>query len=536
MSGPSGGGWRRTALCVALAAAALAPGAAGRELMAPDEPRFALVARETAERGEFLVPQLGGSVYLNKPPLLFWLEILSFRLFGGPSETAARVPCVVASLLAVALTHRAGRRWFGEPAATRGTLMLVAAPLFLMRGAWVATDPLLLAATIGAVVALDRASDGWRPGAPLAALAFALGLLAKGPVALVWIVLPALAAWGITSVRFSLRPLLQPLPIAILVVVAGVPVALAAARIGLEPLVATAWRESAQRFIASWDNIRPFWFYLPKLLSGFFPWSLVGLAALLPEVRRGLAPDPRRAWLLRWIALGVLFFSVPGSKRLVYLFPLFPALALVTASVLPALCAERRARRATGALFALLGATALALGLALVVAPHAVPGPESLALPEVRRAAAALLVSGAASLALVAAGLARGRGAVAGGAALLALGTGIVSPWTAAAVRVGCGASQFGAVAREAIGPGTPAAFGRSKGELVAWYSGLSGPVLAHRRDMVEFLAGPLPRAVVGEPGELGSPAAWPAGSRIVAEGLVGETALIVVLRDATSR
>ena len=530
------GGWHRTALCVALAAAALAPGAVGRELMAPDEPRFALAARETAEHGDWLIPQLGGRAYLNKPPLLFWLEMLSFRLFGGPSETAARVPCLVASLVTVALTHRAGRRWFGEPAATRGTLMLVAAPLFLMRGAWVATDPLLLAATLGAVVALDRANEGWRPGGPLAGLAVALGLLAKGPMALVWVVLAALAAGGLAGVRFSLRPLLRPLPVAIVLAVAGLPLALAGNRIGFEPLVATAWKESAQRYLASWDNIRPVWFYPAKLFSGFFPWSIVALAALLPGVRRALAPDPRRAWLLRWIALGVLFLSIPGSKRLVYLFPLFPALALVTASILPALLAEGNARRWTGALLALPAAAALAFGFVLAVAPDALPGPASLAVPEVRRAAVALLVVGAASLALVGAGLARGRGGVAGGAVLLALGTGLLAPWTAAAVRTGAGASKFGAALRAAVGPGTAVAFAPNKGDLVAWYSGLSGPILGRKLDVTDFLAQRAPCAVVGEPRELGPPTSWPAGTHVVAEGRVGEAALIVVRRDTAPR
>jgi len=533
---PPHGGWRRTALCVALAAAALAPGTVGRELMAPDEPRFALVARDTAELGEWLVPQLGGRPYLKKPPLLFWLEMLSFRLFGGPSETAARVPCLMASLATVALTHRTGRRWFGEPAATRGALMLVAAPLFLMRGGWVATDPLLLAATLGTVVALDRANEGWRPGGPLAGVTLALGLLAKGPVALVWIVLAALAAWGLASVRFSLRPLLRPLPVAIVLICAILPLALAASRVGFEPLFATAWKESAQRYLASWDNLRPVWFYPPKVFSGFFPWSLIALAALLPGVRRALVLDPCRAWLLRWIVLGVLFFSIPGSKRLVYLFPLFPALGLVTASVLPALLAAGRARHATGTVLALFAVTALALGLALAVAPGVLPGPESLAVSEVRRVAVAMLILGAASLAVVAFGVTRGRGGVAAGAVMLALGTGLLAPWTADAVRTGIGASRFGVIARAAVGGETAVAFASSKGELAAWYSGLSGPILARQPDLTGFLAGTPPLAVVGEPRELGPPDEWPAGTRVVAEGRVSDAELIVVRRDAASQ
>jgi 4-amino-4-deoxy-L-arabinose transferase-like glycosyltransferase len=503
--------------------------------MAPDEPRFALVAREMAEAGDWLVPRLGGQIYLNKPPLLFWLQLLSFRIFGEPSEAAARLPSLLAALAAVALTHRAGRRWFGEEVATRGTLMLIAAPLFLMRGAWLATDPLLLATTLGAIVALDRAGAGWRPGGPLAGVALGLGLLAKGPVAALWVVLAALAAWRLPGARCTLRPLLRPPALAALLVVAGLPFALAAARLGVLPLLDVGWRESGQRFVASWDNLHPFWFYPPKLFSGFFPWSLLGLAALLPPVRRRLAPDAHRAWLVRWGVGGLVLFSIPGSKRLVYLFPLFPALALVTASVLPALGAVIPVRRATGAVLGLCAAAALVLGLALALAPGRLPEPVSVQLPEVRRAAAALLAAGALSLALVARGTARGAGGIAGGAALLALGVGLLSPWTAAAVRAGVGAERFGATARAAIGPHAAVAYGAAKGESAAWYVERPGPILASRRELLSFLRGTPPRAAVAKPDELGPPGEWPAGTRVVGEGHIGSGTMLVVRRDAAS-
>lgn len=535
MSRDPRGGWLRTAACVALAAVALAPGALSRELMAPDEPRFALVAREMAEAGEWLVPRLGGQTYLNKPPLLFWLELVSFRVLGGPSEAAARLPSLLAALVTVALTHRAGRRWFGEKVATRGTLMLIAAPLFLMRGAWLATDPLLLATTWGAIVALDRAGAGWRPGGPLAGVALGLGLLAKGPVAALWVVLAALAAWRLPGVRCLLRPLLRPPALAALLVVAGLPFALAAARIGFAPLLEAGWRESGQRFVASWDNLRPVWFYPPKLFSGFFPWSLLALAALFPPVRRRLAPDAHRAWLVRWSILGVALLSIPGSKRLVYLLPLLPALALVTASLLPALFAEIPVRRSMGAVLGLCAGAALGLGLALAFAPGWLPESAAVSLPEVRRAAAALLATGALSLALVARGTARGVGGIAGGAALLALGVGLLSPWTAAAVRAGVGAERFGAAACAAIGPYAAVAYGADKGESAAWYAGRPGPILGPRRELLAFLGDTPPRAVVAKPDELGPPGGWPAGTHVVGEGRIGTSRVLVVRRDAGS-
>src|SRR5687767_91639 len=58
-------------------------------LLGPDEPRYAQVAREMFERGDFVTPTLGGFHWFEKPALLYWLQIASYHLFGV-SEFAAR--------------------------------------------------------------------------------------------------------------------------------------------------------------------------------------------------------------------------------------------------------------------------------------------------------------------------------------------------------------------------------------------------------------------------------------------------------------
>lgn len=528
------GGWRRTALLVLLAAAALVPGTIERELMSPDEPRFALVAREMAESGDYFRPRLGGEEYLDKPPLLFWLQGLAFALLGGPSPAAARLPSLLASLVTVALTHRAGRRWFGEPVATAGTVVLLSSPLFLMRGAWVATDPLLLAASFGAVLALDRASDGWRPGGALAAAALAIGVLTKGPVAILWVALAALAAWRLPEVRYSLRPLLRPAPIAVFLLLAGLPLLLVARQMGVQEELSAGWKHSVVRFFSSWDNIEPFWFYPPKLLTGFLPWSLLGLTAALPSVRRLRARDPRRSWILRWFLIGLVLFSIPAGKRLVYLFPLFPGLALATASVLASLLESPRARRVAGGILVAIALLALGAGAWLLVSPASAPGAEAPLLePEVRGAALALLALAAATLLLEATGAFRARlRTLMLGAAAFAAGTGILAPWTARAADAGIRAERFGAVVREAIQPGTAVAFTRSKWEQVAWYAEVSGPRLRRSDDVARFLSGPGPRAVVGAREELGRPEDWPAGTTVAVEQRVGTQQMLVLRRD----
>src|SRR5215210_893945 len=56
----------------------------------PDEARYAQVAREMLDRGDWITPTLGGFNWFEKPPLLYWLEIVSYNVFGI-SEFASRL-------------------------------------------------------------------------------------------------------------------------------------------------------------------------------------------------------------------------------------------------------------------------------------------------------------------------------------------------------------------------------------------------------------------------------------------------------------
>jgi 4-amino-4-deoxy-L-arabinose transferase-like glycosyltransferase len=66
---------------------------------------------------------------------------------------------------------------------------------------------------------------------------------------------------------------------------------------------------------------QPFWFYLPVLVAGLFPWT--PLVALL--FRKSLFEDARLRFLLLWVAFGLVFFSTATNKLPGYLLPLIPA-------------------------------------------------------------------------------------------------------------------------------------------------------------------------------------------------------------------
>src|SRR5258708_1674818 len=63
-------------------------------LFEPDEGRYAEIPREMLVRGEWVVPYLEGQPYLDKPPLLYWLVMASYRLFGVHDWSARIVPAL----------------------------------------------------------------------------------------------------------------------------------------------------------------------------------------------------------------------------------------------------------------------------------------------------------------------------------------------------------------------------------------------------------------------------------------------------------
>ncbi len=82
-------------------------------LLGPDEPRYAQVAREMFDRGDWVTPTLGGFTWFEKPALLYWLEIVSFHIFGV-SEFAARFGSAVFGLGTVASLWILGRSFTTE--------------------------------------------------------------------------------------------------------------------------------------------------------------------------------------------------------------------------------------------------------------------------------------------------------------------------------------------------------------------------------------------------------------------------------------
>lgn len=365
-SEPRGGG---VLVATGLAAIVTAVGVATRPLLAIDETRYAAVALEMFERHEWLVPYLNGAPYSHKPPLLFWLVLGGWKLFGV-STLWARLVAPLAGILALSgVAALARTMWPGDTRSRKWAPLITGSALvWAAFGSLFMFDTLLAcSALLGLVGIFDAVERGRARGVFLLGLAITLGVLAKGPVILVH-VLPAalLAPWWATPRddrrwRSWYAATLGAVALgAVGALLWAVPAGMAG---GEEYQRAIFFGQTAGRMTQSFSHARSIWWYLPILPALFFPWFV------WPETWRAigaLRAAPRDAgvrFCVASVGAGLAAFSLISGKQAHYLLPLAPACALLVARGLSSREAAPLRRP-----WLVAGVTAILAGVVLVAA------------------------------------------------------------------------------------------------------------------------------------------------------------------------
>ncbi len=302
-------------------------------LLEPDEGRYAQIAREMRLRGEWVVPTLEGEPYLDKPPLLYWLTRISYALFGV-SEAAARLVPALAVHGAILIVYLIGRRSLGERSAFWGALLLSVAPGFIGMGRLLILDGLLTFFVTLSIFAAFEAIRGKRLRLGwwlLAALACGLGILTKGPIALVLLAPPLVAYRWLTRHRVPIR---RPALVWFATVLLAVNLPWYAAMCLRTPGFARYffWEQNVMRFVQPFDHPQPLWYYAPIVLGGLLPGTLLLwlFTRYLFDADEGIS-GKRSPALGFWLGAGLwclMFFSLSGCKLPTYILPAFPCLAL----------------------------------------------------------------------------------------------------------------------------------------------------------------------------------------------------------------
>jgi 4-amino-4-deoxy-L-arabinose transferase-like glycosyltransferase len=358
-------------LFLAASAALFLVNLGGPSLWDADEGRNAGCAYEMLVSGNYLVPTFNAELRVDKPPLLYWLEVAAYRLLGI-HELAARLPSALAAFLTVLLVYELGRSLFDRATGLLAALLFATTPMVCASARFANPDALLNLFTVLALLVtwLGYAKMGRLLFVPMG-LASALAVLAKGPVGLLvpGTVLLAFLIWA-RKVRMLLAPArliagclafaFVALPWYILV--------------GVETkgafLHGFLWDHNLGRFQSPMEHHGggPF-YYLLVLLVGFAPWSaFLGLALWhgVRGERRPAAPEPASTagadddgagrprpaphpaydsfpaaslvptydsyrFLWCWVGAYFLFFTLAATKLPNYILPLCAPLAVLTA-------------------------------------------------------------------------------------------------------------------------------------------------------------------------------------------------------------
>jgi len=390
---------------VALGWVTLLAGLGGFGLLGPDEPRYAAIAAAMARTHDWITPRLWGAAWLEKPVLYYWLGGLSDRLHGAATAASSRLPNALLALAMIAALALFLRRVCSARAAWLALFLGLTSAFVLGFGRAATTDMTLTAPLAMAMMALylwiAERRAAWLN---CAAAALALATLAKGPVAVVLAALTLIGFAATQQRRHSLslpgaapptppggrlpsaatgsaersdrrksfpgdemgpergphfsasilppvrqlgrrrellRDCLRPLPILIYFALAA-PWFIAVQMANHQFVREFFLQHNLERFASNrFDHPQPFWYYLPVLLLGLFPWTgWLGLPLRQACCRlraRGWRRGwdgrdaPLHFWLLTWLLAPLVFFSISQSKLPGYLLPAIPAaIALIS--------------------------------------------------------------------------------------------------------------------------------------------------------------------------------------------------------------
>src|SRR5713226_2976017 len=151
-------------LLLAVAAGLSLPNLGGPSLWDIDEGNNAEAAREMMESDNWVVPTFNYQLRVDKPALLYWLQIFSYRVFGI-NEFAARIPSALAALFTVLVSYELGRLMFGAATGLMAGLVLASATAFCASAHFANPDALLNAFTVLALFffwrGFARSGRGW---------------------------------------------------------------------------------------------------------------------------------------------------------------------------------------------------------------------------------------------------------------------------------------------------------------------------------------------------------------------------------------
>ena len=305
-----------------------------------DSAKYASVSREIFENGDFLNLKIHGEPYDQKPPLLFWLGALSFKLFGL-SIFAFKLPNLIYSFLGIYSTYRLGRLIYDKRTGLIASLLYATSEAFFLYNMDVHTDILLTTNIIFSVWQLAEYIERQKSvNFILGFMGIGLSMISKGVIGLV---VPAISIGGYLLIKRDFRRLFS------LKWLAGLPVLMVILyptlkglwnQFGIDGIIFYFWSNVADRIQGEYSKGGPdYLFFFHTLAYIFLPWSLFTFAAFIKDFRiwrrnRYVVINAKSAYSYSVIVVLTIVICVSSQQSPHYLLPAIPFISIITAKLI----------------------------------------------------------------------------------------------------------------------------------------------------------------------------------------------------------
>jgi len=320
----------------------------------PDEAVYAVVTRHMMESGDWLAPMYNGTPFFDKPILFYWLQLISFKIFGA-NEFAARLVPAVSAVGVIGVTGWAGREFFNREVGNLAAVIVAILPAtFLLSGYAILdmTFTMFLFAGVAlaaSAVVHDKPRRQW-----WGYLLLALAVLTKGPLALalsgLTLLLTLVIAPGLRKAVWSLHFVWG---FALVIAISCPWFLYMWSRFGFAFIDGYFLRENILLYASQlFETTRSPGFYLRVAAVGFLPFTPLLIGRAVDAARGDRISDIERLFWAWAIAI-TAFFSASRFKLDHYIYPVLPALAIIAANTWSRLRHAESLRRHAGAAVAM---------------------------------------------------------------------------------------------------------------------------------------------------------------------------------------
>ena len=293
-------------------------------LIDPDEGRYAESAREMITSNQYLIPLLNSNPRINKPILFYWTILASYKVFGI-NEFAARFPSALSGLALILGLHffirreRKGNSFI--PA-----LILLSSPIFLISSRIAITDMLFTTLVVFAIFSFWLSLNDKKFIYPFFMFA-GLSLATKGPVGVILILFSVVIFAIIEKDLFYIKRFFNIRGILLMLLIGGSWYLMLFLKIGSMEFIELIRQETLGRFRDGFVHREAFYYYIPIIVAGFLPWSLFFFKFKRSDLKVKL-----NRFLVIYIFIAFIFFSLCKSKLPTYILSIFPLLSIAISS------------------------------------------------------------------------------------------------------------------------------------------------------------------------------------------------------------